>query len=172
MSSHARWGGVLVHPAVERSHDHVGDEVGLLCQHATEKRLPHFYLTADQMIATVRDMDTATIVVTGLLATLFLSAAGMKLAGVPQSLEIRDHLGVAPAQWRLIGVLELAGAVGAAVGLAVRGLGVAATGGLVLVSLGAIATHIRAGDPPEAAGPAGLALVLAAGALALQLATA
>jgi len=117
-------------------------------------------------------MDTATIVVTGLLAALFLSAAAPKLAGAQQSLQIRDHLGVAPGQWRLIGFLELAGATGAAVGLALRGLGVAATGGLVLVSLGAIATHIRAGDPPSAAGPAGVAFVLAAGALALQLATA
>src|SRR5437870_3194924 len=117
-------------------------------------------------------MDTATPVVTGLLAALFLSAAAMKLAGVAQSLEARDHFAIAPARWRLIGVLELAGASGAALGLAIRPLGVAATGGLVLVSLGAITTHMRAGDPPGAALPAGVALALAAGALALQLATA
>jgi len=35
----------------------------------------------------------------------------MKLASL-KSVEIRDHLGVAPAQWRLIGLLELAGALG------------------------------------------------------------
>jgi uncharacterized membrane protein YphA (DoxX/SURF4 family) len=117
-------------------------------------------------------MDIATAVVSGLLAALFLSSAGMKLASRPQSVEIRDHLGVAPAQWRLIGLLELAGAAGAVIGLAVRPLGVAATGGLVLVALGAITTHLRAGDPPDAVAPAGTALLLAGGALALQLATA
>src|SRR5947208_1221201 len=117
-------------------------------------------------------MDIATAIVTGLLAAFFLLAASMKLTGAPQSLEIRDHLGVAPGQWRLIGVLELSGAVGAAVGLAFTPLGVAATAGLVLTSLGAIATHVRAGDPPQEALPAGVALLLAAGALALQLATA
>jgi hypothetical protein len=117
-------------------------------------------------------MDIATAVVTGLLAALFLSTAGVKLASLPQSVQIRDHLGVAPAQWRLIGLLELAGAAGAALGLAVRPLGVAATSGLVLVALGAIATHVRAGDAPDAVAPAGIALLLAGGALALQLATA
>jgi len=117
-------------------------------------------------------MDIATAIVTGLLAAFFLFAAWMKLAGVPQSLEIRDRLGIEPAQWRLIGLLEIAGAVGVAVGLAVRELGVAAGAGLVLVSLGAIASHVRAQDPPSEAGPAVFALVLAAAALALQLATA
>jgi uncharacterized membrane protein YphA (DoxX/SURF4 family) len=117
-------------------------------------------------------MNIAAAVVTGLLAAFFLFAASMKLAGVPQSLEIRDRLGVAPAQWRLIGVLEVAGAVGVAVGLAVRELGVAAGAGLVLVSLGAIASHVRVKDPPSEAGAAGFALLLAAAALALRLATA
>jgi hypothetical protein len=117
-------------------------------------------------------MNTATAIVTGLLAVLFLSAAAMKLAGVAQSFEIRDHLGVAAPVWRLIGMLELAGAAGALVGLAVRVLGVAATGGLVLLSVGALASHVRAGDPPAAVVPAGLALLLAAAALTLQAATA
>ena len=48
-------------------------------------------------------MDTATVVVTILLAALFTFAASIKLLGVPQSLAIRDHLGVKPLQWRLIG---------------------------------------------------------------------
>jgi len=39
-------------------------------------------------------MDTATVVATGLLATVFLSTGAMKLAGLSQSLEIRDHLGL------------------------------------------------------------------------------
>lgn len=54
-------------------------------------------------------MDTATVIVTVLLAALFTFSAGIKLLGVSRSLLIRDHLGVKPMQWRLIGVLELAG---------------------------------------------------------------
>src|SRR5205809_3758525 len=100
---------VLVDPVLSGSPTPAATPSGVLRQRGTE-HLPYFYWTNDKSSATVLGMDTATIVVTGLLAALFLSAAGMKLAGVPQSLEIRDHLGVAPAQWRLIGVLELAGA--------------------------------------------------------------
>jgi hypothetical protein len=117
-------------------------------------------------------MDVFTAVVTGLLTAGFLAAGGMKLAGLTQSLEVRDHLGVPASSWRAIGALEIAGAVGAAVGLAVRPLGFAATGGLVLLGIGAIATHVRAEDPASEAAPAGLALLLAAAALTLQAATA
>jgi hypothetical protein len=50
--------------------------------------------------------------------------------------------------------------------------GSAALTGLVLLALGACAAHVKLHDPPDAARPAVLALVLSAGALALQLATA
>ena len=46
-------------------------------------------------------MNTATVVVTVLLAALFTFAGSIKLLGVTQSLAIRDHLGVKPLQWRL-----------------------------------------------------------------------
>jgi uncharacterized membrane protein YphA (DoxX/SURF4 family) len=117
-------------------------------------------------------MDVVTAVVTGLLTAGFLAAGLMKLAGVAQSLEARDRFGISASSWRVIGVLEIAGGVGAAVGLAVRPLGLAATTGLVLVGLGAIATHVRVKDPASEAAPAGIALLLAAAALALQAATA
>ena len=45
-------------------------------------------------------MDTATVIVTLLLAALFTFSASIKLLGVAQSLAIRDHLGVKPLQWR------------------------------------------------------------------------
>lgn len=117
-------------------------------------------------------MDAAALVVAGLLAALFLSTAAMKLAGVAPSLAMRDHFGIAAPTWRAIGVLELAGASGALLGLAVRELGIAACAGLVLTSLGAIASHVRAGDPPAVAAPAGLALALSVAAVSLQAATA
>lgn len=61
---------------------------------------------------------------------------------------------------RFIGVLELAGASGALRGLAVRELGIAACGGLVLTSLGAIASHVRAGGGSERGVLPGVGLAL------------
>ena len=88
-------------------------------------------------------MDTATVIVTALLAVLFTFSASIKLLGVQKSLEIRDHLGVKPLQWRLIGACELAGVAGALVGLIWSPIGVAAAFGLALLSIGAIAFHVR-----------------------------
>lgn len=118
-------------------------------------------------------MTTATTIVTIVLAALFLFAGGGKLAGVKQQEEAREHFGIAASRWRLIGVLELAGAVGVLVGLfALRAIGLVAAAGLVLTGIGALATHVRAGDAPKEAVPAVLALVLAVATLALQAATA
>jgi hypothetical protein len=50
-------------------------------------------------------MVLATVIVTVLLAILFTFASSIKLLGAPQSLAIRDHLGVTPSRWRVIGLL-------------------------------------------------------------------
>ena len=117
-------------------------------------------------------MSTAAAVVTVLTALLFLAAAAMKLTGQEQSLATRDRLGVAPSQWRRIGLLEVAGALGALVGVACLPLGIAATAGLVLTALGAIASHLRVKDPLSESGFAWLALALSVAALVPQLTSA
>ncbi len=117
-------------------------------------------------------MSTPAAVVTVLTALLFLAAAAMKLTGQERSLATRDRLGVAPGQWQLIGVLEVAGALGALAGFVSVPLGIAATAGLVLTSLGAIASHVRVKDPLSEAGFAWLALVLSTAALVLQITSA
>ena len=66
-----------------------------------------------------------------------------------QSLAIRDHLGVKPLQWRLIGACELAGVAGVLAGLMWAPIGIAAAIGLALLSIGAIAFHVRASDSAE-----------------------
>jgi DoxX-like protein len=91
-------------------------------------------------------MDTATVIVTILLAALFTFSASIKLLGVAKSLEIGAHLGVKPLHWRLIGVCELAGVAGVLVGLVWAPIGVAAAIGLALLTVGAIAFHARASD--------------------------
>jgi hypothetical protein len=113
-------------------------------------------------------MSTATVLTSVALALLFLATAAGKLTGHATSVAMRDHFAIPAVRWQQIGLLEVAGAVGVLIGFALRPLGIAAAGGLVLLSLGAIATHIGAGDKPAAALPAFAALALAAAALVLQ----
>jgi DoxX-like family len=112
-------------------------------------------------------MDTATVIVTLLVAALFTFSSSIKLLGVSRSLAIRDHLGVKPMQWRLIGALELAGVAGVLVGLLWSPIGIAAAIGLALLSVGAIAFHVRASDGAADTAPAviGVALAVAAAVL-------
>ena len=109
-------------------------------------------------------MNTATVVVTILVAALFTYTGSIKLLGVKQSLAIRDHLGVQPLHWRLIGVCELAGVVGVVIGLWWEPIGIAAAVGLALLTIGAIAYHVRKSDTVADLAPAviGVALALAA----------
>lgn len=105
-------------------------------------------------------MDTATVVVTILLAALFTFSASIKLLGVAKSLEIRDHLGVKPLQWRLIGACELAGVAGVLVGLMWSPIGIAAAIGLAVLTIGAIAYHVRKSDRVADLAPAVIGVVL------------
>lgn len=116
-------------------------------------------------------MSAATVVVTALAALVFFAAAAVKLTGQEHSLETRDRLGIDPARWRLIAVLELAGATGAIAGLAFRPLGYAALAGLLLTSLGALLAHVRMRAVPSESASAILALVLSAAAITLQIST-
>ena len=116
-------------------------------------------------------MTALTMVLTVLTALVFVAAAWVKFAEVEHAMETRHRLAIQPVPYALIGGFEVAGAVGALIGLAFRPLGVVALTGLVLLALGACAAHVKLHDPPNAARPAGLALVLAGAALALQIAT-
>jgi hypothetical protein len=108
------------------------------------------------------------IVVTALLAAMFAFAGLIKVLGVRQSLAIRDHLGVDPTQWRLVGLLELAGVAGVLAGLAWAPIGVAAAIGLALLVLGAIVVHVRASDSVADSAPAVIGLGLAVATAVLQ----
>lgn len=73
------------------------------------------------------------------------------------------HLGLPTGGYRLVGVAELAGAVGLVVGLFWAPPGIAAAGGLVLLMIGALVTHLRVGDRPAAwASPVGIGFVAVA----------
>ncbi|MER6936244.1 DoxX family protein [Nocardioides sp. NPDC127514] len=114
-------------------------------------------------------MSVLTIVVGALAALLFFAAAASKLRAGEDSEGMRAHLGVPDKVWKVIAPLEIAGGIGLLIGLAVQPLGLAAAGGLTLLSVGAAASHLRVGDGVKGAAPALAGLVLAVGAGALLL---
>jgi hypothetical protein len=71
-------------------------------------------------------------------------------------------------QWRVVGLLELAGVVGVLAGLAWAPMGVAAAVGLALLVLGAIIFHVRADDSAADMAPAVIGLGLAVATAILQ----
>ena len=105
-------------------------------------------------------MSIAIIVLSALLAVGFLGSGSLKLIGAKQSLQMRDQLRVGAQLWRLVGALEVAGALGLAAGFVVPALGIAAAVGLALLMVGGIGAHARAQDLRNA-GPAALLLVFA-----------
>ena len=113
-------------------------------------------------------MAIATLIVTILLAALFGFASSIKLLGVRQSLEVRDHLGISATNWRGIGLLELAGVIGVLVGLWWSPIGIAAAVGFALLSVGAIVSHVRASDRADQSVPAAIGVALAIAAVVLH----
>jgi uncharacterized membrane protein YphA (DoxX/SURF4 family) len=99
-------------------------------------------------------MFVVTIVLAVLLALAFGMAGVQKVTGAKMMLDSADHLHYSHGLYRIIGVLELLGAAGLLVGLAVWPLGVAAGVGLVLLMAGAVISHLRVGDNAKVFGPA------------------
>lgn len=117
-------------------------------------------------------MFVATAVLSSLLALVFLGAGSSKVAKVKMQRDNAEHLGFSIGAYQRIGALQIAGAIGLAVGLWVVPLGVAAALGLTLMMIGAITCHVRAKDKPAMFAPALVLAVLAALALSLRLVTA
>lgn len=80
------------------------------------------------------------------LAAMFTVVGGSKLAGAPSMRRMALHLGVPPLLDRLVGAAELLAVLGLLAGFWVAGLGMAASAGLVLLMIGAVFYHRRAGD--------------------------
>jgi hypothetical protein len=99
-------------------------------------------------------MTTTVIALTALAAVALGAAGGAKVAAVPDMRRRADHLGFSVTAYRLIGSLELAGVAGLIVGLAIPALAMAAAVGLLLMMVGAVISHLRAGDRVKGALPA------------------
>ena len=111
-------------------------------------------------------MDVVTVILAVIVALAFFAAGAAKLAGAKQMVDnLDEHLGLSSNMRLLIGGLEVVAAVAIVLGLVTSifsGLGIAAAIGLVLLMIGAIIFHVRAGDSAQGWGPPAVLGVLSA----------
>ena len=93
--------------------------------------------------------------------TLIFALLGLaKVFALTPMRALATEAGFSVGAYRGIGGLELAGAVGVALGPAVPLLGILAGAGLLLLLAGAVVTHVRNGDGLRKAAPALVCAVL------------
>ncbi|MPY55997.1 DoxX family protein [Streptomyces spongiae] len=87
-----------------------------------------------------------SIVLACLVAVPFLAIGMTKVLALKPMREKAAESGHSVSAYRVIGALEVAGAAGVVLGLAVPLLGGLAGAGLLLLMAGAVITHVRNGD--------------------------
>jgi hypothetical protein len=102
-----------------------------------------------------------------LLAALFLLLGVAKVLALPRMRQLAEHAGFSVAAYRGIGALEVAGAAGLLLGLTVPVLGALAGAGLLLLLAGAVITHVRKRDGIRELAPALVCAALVGGYLAV-----
>lgn len=112
-------------------------------------------------------MHIAAVVLSLVLALAMLGSGIMKLVRNPKIVASMEAVHVSPAQMIVLGLLEVAAAVGLVVGLWWVPLAIAAAIGAVVYFAGAVVAHLRAHDR-ELQGAAVL-LVLAVATLVVLL---
>ncbi|MDX3512775.1 DoxX family protein [Streptomyces caniscabiei] len=115
-------------------------------------------------------MFIAYVVLAVVLSLLLLASARGDIVRDPKITDGLKALGVPDSWFVPLGLVKIAGALGLLAGIAYRPLGIAAAIGVVLYFLGAVITHIRAGDKKGIGTPAVIMLVSVA-PVALGLAT-
>jgi hypothetical protein len=113
-------------------------------------------------------MFTTYVAVTILAAAANAAAAAFDFARSQLVIGNMATLGIPQAWLFPLGALKAAGALGLLAGIGVPLLGVAAAAGLVLFFVGAVITHVHAGEYRSISYP-GTFLLLAVGSLALRL---
>jgi hypothetical protein len=105
---------------------------------------------------------TTTLVVplAALIAVAFAVLGASKIRAVPAMQARAAHVGFSVGAYQRIGVLEVAGAAGVLLGLAIPPLGVLAATGLLLLMVGALGAHLRQHDGVAEMAPALVVIVL------------
>jgi uncharacterized membrane protein YphA (DoxX/SURF4 family) len=91
-----------------------------------------------------------------ILAVSFVFTGLPMATGQPSSVEQGRHLRFSPRNYRLLGLVQIVGAVALAIGVFWEPLALAAAAGFSLMMIGAVVTHLRAGDPAAKVFPATL----------------
>jgi hypothetical protein len=81
-----------------------------------------------------------------LLAAVLALLGSAKLMAVPRMRAAAAHVAFSTRSYRGIGALELAAAIGLVAGRSSLVLGVASAAGVLLLMIGAVLAHARAGD--------------------------
>jgi hypothetical protein len=115
-------------------------------------------------------VNVALVVIAVLAAAPFVVFGSAKIAKKLEMPQRARHLGFSTSAYQLIGLAELAGAMGLLVGLALTPVGIAAACGLLLLVVGAVVAHLRAGDRVSATVPAVISGALALAYLAVVVA--
>lgn len=105
------------------------------------------------------------IVLSVLVAAVFVLFGAAKLFALAPMRERAAHAGFSVSAYRGIGALEIGGAAGVLIGLSVPLLGALAGAGLLLLLAGALVTHVRNHDRGRDLVPALVCAVLVAGYL-------
>ncbi|MFJ8098073.1 DoxX family protein [Streptomyces griseofuscus] len=87
-----------------------------------------------------------TASLTSLIALIFALLGVAKILALGPMPELAAHAGFTTATYRFVGGLELAGAIGVALGPVVPLCGGLAGAGLLILLAGAVTTHVRKGD--------------------------
>ena len=100
--------------------------------------------------------------VLSILLALLLSATGIpKLLNGATARKNAAHLAISTSLSRLIGVAEIAAAIGLTAGMFIRPMGAVTAAAVVLLMVGAAIYHRRARDPLTATAPAIMTAVAA-----------
>lgn len=99
-------------------------------------------------------MTALTVILSILLALAFAAAGAAKVTGQKAMVDAAAHTGFSLQNYKIIGGLEILGAVGLLVGLGIEWLGGLAALGLLITMIGAVVVHIRVGDKPKDFAPA------------------
>jgi hypothetical protein len=114
-------------------------------------------------------MSSVTIVVSLVLSVLLAVASAPKLLGEASATKNAERLGVSVGLYLfVVGAGEGLAVVGLVVGLFWWPMEIVAASGVVLLMMGVVGAHRRAGEPMSEALPAVLGLVLAAGVIGGQ----
>lgn len=105
------------------------------------------------------------IALAAVITLIFALLGTAKVLALPPMRALATEAGFSVRAYRGLGVLELAGAAGVALGLLVPVIGGLAGAGLLLLLAGAVINHVRNGDGPRKLAPALMCAVLVAGYL-------